>query len=139
MKSFEARPTSTLAGPDLGVLVDGARYPDWDSGVLSVEAESPRRDDQGRLRRQSGAHLPGQGHRVRGEPLHDLEWRMPLGLFKGVRTFTLTPNGRDTSSTFARNTPGHSVDDVASMPDLGPSFTNSRTDSSSASSTCLIA
>lgn len=95
MKSYEV--TETIqAGPDevWAVLGDVAHYPDWDSGVEKVE---------GRL--EHGARLkvfseldPGRGHPIKVtelSPGKGMTWRggMPLGLFRGVRTYRLTPTG----------------------------------------------
>ena len=57
---------------------------------------------------------------------HKMVWRggMPLGLFTGTRTFTLTPN--DTGTTFHMQevfTGLMSGMITKSMPDLTPSFT----------------
>jgi hypothetical protein len=49
---------------------------------------------------------------------------MPLGLFKGVRTFTLTPEGSgSTTFTMREEYSGPLLPLIwRSMPDLGPSF-----------------
>ena len=48
---------------------------------------------------------------------------MPLGLFKGVRTFTLTPDGRATRFDMREEYTGPLLPVIwRSMPDLGPSF-----------------
>ena len=49
---------------------------------------------------------------------------MPLGLFKGVRTFTLTPRGDDgTDFKLREEYSGPMLGLIwKSMPDLGPSF-----------------
>jgi hypothetical protein len=49
---------------------------------------------------------------------------MPLGLFKGVRAFTLTPEGGGTRFTMREVYSGPLLPLIwRSMPDLGPSFT----------------
>ena len=48
---------------------------------------------------------------------------MPLGLFKGVRTYTLTPEGNRTAFTMREEYTGPLLGMMwRSMPDLGPSF-----------------
>jgi hypothetical protein len=48
---------------------------------------------------------------------------MPLGLFKGVRTFSLTPDGDGTRFTMREEYTGPLLGLIwRSMPDLGPSF-----------------
>jgi hypothetical protein len=49
---------------------------------------------------------------------------MPLGLFKGVRTFTLSPQGNEsTKFTVREEYTGPMLPMIwRSMPDLGPSF-----------------
>ncbi|MEX0750779.1 MAG: SRPBCC domain-containing protein, partial [Dehalococcoidia bacterium] len=60
------------------------------------------------------------------EPNESMTWSggMPLGLFKGVRTFKLTPNGDGTTRFDAREEfTGPLLPLIwRSMPDLGPSF-----------------
>jgi hypothetical protein len=93
MKHFETS-TTIDATPERvwEILADTASWSDWDSGVVGVEGE------------------PGEGNRVKitselnpkraypvkiteFEPNRRMAWRggVPLGLFKGVRTYTLTP------------------------------------------------
>jgi hypothetical protein len=95
MKHFETS-TTIDATPERvwEILADTASWSDWDSGVVGVEGE------------------PGEGNRVkitselnpkRSYPVKITEFErprrmawvggVPLGLFKGVRTYTLTPEG----------------------------------------------
>jgi hypothetical protein len=126
MKSFEAG-SEINATPDRiwAILVDGATYPDWDSGVLSVDG----RIAPGETIKVVSAASPGRTFPVKVttfEPTSQMTWSggMPLGLFTGVRTFKLTP-GSDGSTQF------HVREEYSgpllpmmwrSMPDLGPSF-----------------
>jgi hypothetical protein len=95
MKSYEV--TETIqAGPDevWAVLGDVEHYPDWDSGVETVEG---RLEPGGKLKVFSELD-PGRGYPVKVTELNPgkgMTWRggMPLGLFKGVRTYRLTPAG----------------------------------------------
>jgi hypothetical protein len=51
------------------------------------------------------------------------EGGMPLGLFRGVRTFTLSPQGDATRFTVREEYTGPLLPMIwRSMPDLGPSF-----------------
>ena len=66
MKSYEASATID-ASPDAiwKVLTDAPAYAAWDSGVERVEGTlAPGGDDQRLLAGQSGARVPGQGHRL---------------------------------------------------------------------------
>jgi hypothetical protein len=59
------------------------------------------------------------------EPGRSMVWSggMPLGLFKGVRTFTLAPEGSGTRFTVREDYTGPLLPMIwRSMPDLGPSF-----------------
>ena len=106
------------------ILTDAASYPAWDSGVLGVD----------------GTIAPGEKITVRSEanpkrafPVRVTEldaprrmaWSggMPLGLFRGVRTFTLEPQGTSTRFTMREEYSGPLLPVIwRSMPDLGPSF-----------------
>ncbi len=94
MRSYSAK-TTIAASPDViwAILTDAAKYPEWDPGVIRIE----------------GTIAPGQKITAytklspkRAFPVTVTEFEagqrmtwasgMPLGLFKGVRTFTLTAN-----------------------------------------------
>jgi len=106
------------------VLVDSAHWTDWDSGVDDVRgAIAP------------GAKIviratvaPGRAFPVRVttfEPPRVLVFTggMPLGLFRGVRTYTLTPVGSGTKLTMREVYSGPMLGAIwKSMPDLSPSF-----------------
>jgi hypothetical protein len=126
VKSYEAQAVIN-ASPDRvwAVLTDAAGYPRWDSGVVRVE----------------GTIAPGNKIKVissvnpnRAFPVKVTEFRpgelmqwsggMPLGLFKGVRTFHLTANGGTTRFEMREEYSGPMLPLIwRSMPDLGPSFT----------------
>jgi hypothetical protein len=80
------------------VLVDGARYADWDSGIDKVE---------GRIAPGEKIKVYVKVNPVRAfpvkvadfEPGRMMRWTggMPLGLFRGERTYKLTPQGDGTT------------------------------------------
>jgi len=93
VKFYES--TATIeATPEvvLSILTDGPGYPTWDSGVEGCRGPDRRRGaDQVHSEVSPGRAFPV---RVRlGEDGHAMTWTggMPLGLFRGVRTFTLEP------------------------------------------------
>jgi hypothetical protein len=126
MKAYDA--TSTIkASPDAiwAILTDAPGYQAWDSGVQRVE----------------GRIAPGEKIKVVSEanpdrtfpvkvteftPGRRMTWSggMPLGLFKGVRTFTLAPGDDGTTRfTMREKYTGPLLPLIwRSMPDLGPSF-----------------
>lgn len=126
MKSYAA--TALIeASPDTvwAILTDAPRYSQWDSGVERIEGQialgekirvfskiNPRRAFPVTVTE----FIPGQR----------MVWSggMPLGLFKGVRTFTLSPHRSDaTSFTMREEYTGVLLPLMwRSMPDLGPSF-----------------
>jgi hypothetical protein len=93
MKKFETR-TLIHAKPETvwALLTDAASYPSWNTTVDRV-------DGQIALGKKITVHAkisPGRAFSVRVAELaapNRMVWTggMPLGLFKGVRTFTLTP------------------------------------------------
>lgn len=125
MKSYEVAAT-IAAGPEAvwAVLADGAAYPSWDSGVIRVD----------------GTIGPGERITVVSEvspkrafpvtvsafePGRHMEWTggMPLGLFRGVRSFTLTAQGDGTAFAMREEFRGPLLQLMwRMMPDLGPSF-----------------
>lgn len=126
MKSFDASSTIN-ASPDRiwAILTDGAHFPDWDSGVLRVEGKIAPGET---IKVVSGAS-PGRTFPVKVsqfDPNRSMTWSggMPLGLFKGVRTFTLTPAGEGIIRFQLREEYSGPLLSMMwrSIPDLGPSF-----------------
>lgn len=126
MKSFEAD-SMINAAPDTiwSILVDGAHYPDWDSGVVRVEGTVA----PGETIKVVSAVSPGRTFPVKVtgfEPSRSMTWSggMPFGLFKGVRTFTLTPAADGTTRFGLREEYSGPLLSMMwrSMPDLAPSF-----------------
>jgi hypothetical protein len=125
MKSYEAE--ATIAAPPetvWAVLTDAPGYAKWDSGVERVEGTIAPGE---RIKVVSEAN-PGRAFPVKVtafEPPRTMTWSggMPLGLFKGVRTFELTPSGATTRFTMSEEYTGPLLPLIwRSMPDLGPSF-----------------
>ena len=126
MKSYDA--TSRInATPDAiwRVLTDAPGMSQWDSGVERVEG----RIAPGETIKVYSKVSPGRAFPVKVtefEPGKRMTWSggMPLGLFKGVRTFTLAP-GTDGATRFTvrEEYTGPLLPLIwRSMPDLGPSF-----------------
>ena len=106
------------------VLTDGPALRQWDSGILRIE----------------GAITPGGSFKLWSEvspkrafaltvadfePPRKMVWKsgMPLGLFSGARTFTLTPTAEGTAFTVREEFRGIMLPLIRrSMPDLQPSF-----------------
>jgi len=116
---IDARPEAIWA-----VLTDADGYADWDSGVVRVE---------GRIAPQEKIKLVPEVNPKRAFPLEVTEFSpaermtwtggMPLGLLKGVRTFTLTPEAGGTRFTMREEFTGPMLPLIwRSMPDFGPSF-----------------
>jgi hypothetical protein len=125
MKSFQASVTIAADPADIWtVLTDAPGYAQWNSGVRSVEGQIARGQ---RIKVVSEAN-PGRTFPVTVtelEPGRRMTWTggMPLGLFKGVRTFTLTREGERTAFTVREEYTGPLLPLIwRSMPDLGPSF-----------------
>ena len=86
---IEATPETIWA-----ILTDAARYPEWDLGVDQIEGTIA-------LGEKIAAHSklrPGRAFPVKVSefvPGRKMVWSggIPLGLFRGERTFTLTPRG----------------------------------------------
>ena len=116
---IEADPTAIWA-----ILTDGPAYTSWDSGVKQLEG---RIEPGAKLKVTSEAD-PERAFPVKVthlRPGERMEWTggMPLGLFKGVRTFTLAAEGGATRFTMREEYSGPLTGLVGrSMPDLQPSF-----------------
>ena len=125
MRFYEAS-SQIAADPSVvwAALVDGATWSAWDSGIDRVEGRIAP-DEEITIRSKVA---PGRAFPVKVtafEPGRRLQFSggMPLGLFKGVRTYTLTPQGGGTAFTMREEYSGPLLGMMwRSMPDLGPSF-----------------
>lgn len=93
MKAFEAS-TVIDAGPERvwEVLMDTGAYQEWDPFTIRIEGEAR----PGARIKAYSTLAPNRAFPVTVsafEPNRSMTWSdgMPLGLFRGVRTFTLTP------------------------------------------------
>ena len=126
MKAYDASATIEAAPEAVwAVLTDAPAYSQWDSGVVRVEGSIAAGE---KIKVVSEAN-PGRAFPVKVtafEPGRAMTWSggMPLGLFKGVRTFSLTPGGVATTRfTMREEYTGPMLPLIwRSMPDLGPSF-----------------
>jgi hypothetical protein len=106
------------------VLTDAPGYADWDSGLIRVD---------GRIAPQETIELVPEINPKRAFPVkvtafapgERMVWSggMPLGLFKGVRRFTLTPEDGATRFRMREEFSGPMLPLIwRSMPDFGPPF-----------------
>jgi hypothetical protein len=126
MKVYEAS-TTIQAAPDAiwAILADASGYADWNSGIHRLE---------GRLGAGERVKLYSDDNPGRGWPLAVTEfdpgrrmtWRggLPLGLLKGVRTFTLVPEDGGATRFVIREEFTGPLAAIATrtMPDLQPQF-----------------
>lgn len=126
MKFYEAS-ADINASPETiwPILTDGAGYTAWDSGVERVEG----RIAAGETIKVFSKVNPGRAFQVKVTafvPGQRMTWTggMPLGLFKGERTFTLSPAGNGfTRFTMREQYSGPLLPLIwRTIPDLGPSF-----------------
>jgi hypothetical protein len=125
MKSYEAS-TTIAATPDAiwAILTDAPAYSDWDSGVLGLEGNVAPGE---KLKVRSEVN-PKRSYPVkitRFEPGRAMDWTggMPLGLMKGVRTFSLSPENGATRFTLREEFTGPMLPLIwRTMPDMQPSF-----------------
>jgi hypothetical protein len=126
MRSYDA--SATIAadpGTIWAILTDAEHYSEWDSGIIRVD---------GRIAPGERIKVLSEANPTRAfpvsvtgfEPGRSMTWSggMPLGLFTGVRTFTLEPQSNaDTKFTMQEQYSGPLLPLIwRSMPDLGPSF-----------------
>jgi hypothetical protein len=126
MRYYEAS-SAIAASPEAvwAVLSDGAGWPGWDSGVEAVEGRIAKGETV-KIRSQAA---PGRTFPVRVtrfDPPACLRFSggMPLGLFRGVRTYEVS-EGVDGQAAFRMREEysGPLLPLIwRSMPDLGPSF-----------------
>jgi hypothetical protein len=126
MKVFSAA-TTIQASPETiwAILTDAAGYPEWDPGVDRIEGTIAPGEKITAYTKLS----PGRAFPVRVTefvPGRKMTWSggMPMGLFKGERTFTLTPqdNG-DTEFSLREEFSGPLLPLIGrSLPDLTSAF-----------------
>jgi hypothetical protein len=126
VKSYDAS-SIIEASPDTiwAILTDAPRYSEWDSGIERVEG----RIALGETIKVFSKVNPGRAFPAKVTefaPGRKMVWSggMPLGLFRGVRTFTLSPQANGaTTFTMREEYTGPLLPLIwRSMPDLGPSF-----------------
>ena len=125
MRQFET--TTTIDAPPervWQVLADTASWSDWDSGVLGVEGEAA---EGNRVKIRSELN-PKKAYPVKVTEFdapRRMAWRggAPLGLFTGVRTYTLTPEGGSTRFEMREEFSGPLLPLIwRTMPDMNDSF-----------------
>ena len=126
MKAYDAT-AEIQASPETiwAILTDAPGYQAWDSGIERVDGRiAPGEKITVRSRANPGRAFPVRVTEF--TPGERMVWSggMPLGLFRGVRTFVLAP-GSDGSTRFSMREEysGPLLPLIwRSMPDLGPSF-----------------
>lgn len=127
MRFYEA--TSVIAAsPESvwAVLADGAGWPTWDSGVDAVNGNIAAGEKITiRSEAASGRAFPVTVSHFEPPRLLRFSGGMPLGLFRGVRTYTLSPDDAGHTAFRMREEYAGPLLPLVwrSMPDLGPSFT----------------
>lgn len=126
MKAFESS-ADIEADPQSiwSILTDASGYTSWDSGVLRLDG---RIGPNEKLAVVSEAN-PKRAFKLKVTtftPPNSMTWTggMPLGLFRGVRTYTLTPTSEARTHFAMREEYSGPLAGLIgkSIPDLGPSF-----------------
>lgn len=106
------------------LLTDAKSYPSWNSTVDKVDGEIAA----GQKVTVYAKATPGRAFPLKVstfEPATRMIWSggMPLGLFTGARTYTLTPKGKAVSFTMTEEFTGLMAPLITrSIPDLQPAF-----------------
>jgi hypothetical protein len=106
MKEFSAS-TNIEAAPETiwAILTDASKYPEWDPVAERIEGRiAPGETVKAYTKLAPGRAFPAKVTEF--EPGRKMTWTggMPMGLFKGVRTFTLVPKGDGTVDFTLRET-----------------------------------
>lgn len=124
---FSYAASTSIAAPAQSIwslLTDAAAYPAWNPTVVRIEGDIA----PGKTIKVFAAVSPGRAFPVKVsafEPPHRMVWSggMPFGLFKGVRTFSLTPKDRHVAFAMDEVFSGPLAGLIGkSMPDLQPAF-----------------
>lgn len=125
MKFFEAEITINAPAETIWKeITDVAGLTQWSSGITHLKGKIA---PNGKIALQAEA-APGRTFKIDVIELatnQRMRWSsgMPFGLFKGVRTFTLTPSGNSTHFKMREEFTGLMLPMIwGSMPDLNPSF-----------------
>lgn len=126
MKYFEAS-SSIKASPQKvwQVLTDGEKFPTWDSGIERFEGKiAPGATVKLYVKVNPGRAFPLKVTELTANRRMVFSGGMPLGLFKGVRTYTLEPDAAGGTSFHMREEyTGPLLGMIwKSIPDLGASF-----------------
>src|SRR6478609_4456039 len=126
MKEYKAS-TTINASPEKiwAILLDGSKYPEWDPFADKIEGRiAPGETIKAYTKLSPGRAFPAKVTVF--EPGRKMVWSggMPLGLFKGERTFTLAPYGKgEVDFTVKEAFSGHMVPVIGgSIPDLAEAF-----------------
>jgi hypothetical protein len=95
MRHFETETTIDAPADRVwAVLADTRGWADWDSGVIEVDGEA-RQGERLRIRSELNPKKAYPVKVVELDPPRRMAWKggAPLGLFTGVRRYTLTPEG----------------------------------------------
>jgi hypothetical protein len=126
VKHYEAAATIKASPDRLWALLTNARgYPSWNPSIERIEGNiAPSETIKVIVKVNPGRVFPVKVTVF--EPGRRMVWSggMPLGLFKGERTYTLTPDGDgSTRFTMREEYTGPMLSMIwKSIPDLGPSF-----------------
>lgn len=125
MKSFNVK-TRINASPEAiwSILIDAPRYPEWDPGMDRIEGRIASGEKIKVFTKATARAFPLKVSEF--EPGRGMIWSggMPLGLFKGERTFRLTPQGEgQTEFSMEEVFSGLLAPLIGrSIPDLTPAF-----------------
>ena len=126
MKSFSASANIKATADTIWrILTDAPNYPSWDPGVLRIEGSiAPGQSVTAYTRLNPKRAFPAKVTEF--VPNQRMTWvgGMPLGLFKGVRTFTLSPKADGSIDFTLREDYGGPLLPLfaGSVPDLTQSF-----------------
>jgi hypothetical protein len=125
MKEFEASTTIDQPARNVwAVLVDTARWPEWDPFCDRIEGQvAPGAKLKAFTKLSPGRAFPVKVSQL--VPNEKMVWTggMPLGLFKGERSYTLTPQGDRTRVVVREVFTGPMLALIAgSLPDMTEAF-----------------
>ena len=125
MEYFEAETTISAPAEDIWAALTNVKgLTEWPSGITSLKGNIA---PNGKIELEAEAAL-GRKFKINVVsfvPNKLMRWSsgMPFGLFKGVRTFTLTPQGEAIHFKMREEFTGLMLPMIwGSMPDLNPSF-----------------